>query len=358
MRNVRWFMFVCCLPAFLLVAGCRQSPEAIQRHLQEQLIGAKAGDVIELPEGKFHFDRTLSLTVDKVTLRGKGMDKTILSFAGQKEGAQGVLVKANDFTIEDIAIEDPAGDALTIQGGTNITVRRVRTEWTRGPNENNGPYGIYPVECKNLLVEESIARDAADAGIYVGQSENVVIRRNRSEYNVDGYEIENSENVDAYENVATHNTGGMGVFNLPNLPRQDGKHVRVFNNQIIDNNTTNFAPKSLGPIHDLPTGTGIYVMAIKQVEAFGNKIQGNGTVNVFLDELQHGRFAGQLAENRGVADYADGFQAGRHAILSLHAADIFSRQRYFRRREIARFAHGHDQGAGGGAGRVAAGYSI
>jgi len=282
MRNVRRFMFVCCLPALLLVAGCRRSPEAIQKHLQEQLIGAKPGDVIELPEGKFHFDRTLSLTVDKLTLRGKGMDKTILSFAGQKEGAQGVLVKANDFTIEDIAIEDPAGDALTIQGGTNITVRRVRTEWTRGPNENNGPYGIYPVECKNLLVEESIARDAADAGIYVGQSENVVIRRNRSEYNVDGYEIENSENVDAYENVATHNTGGMGVFNLPNLPRQDGKHVRVFNNQIIDNNTTNFAPKSLGPIHDLPTGTGIYVMAIKEVEAFGNKIQGNGTVNVFL----------------------------------------------------------------------------
>ncbi len=282
MINLRQFLLVCCLPAFLLLAGCAQSPQQIQKHLQEQLISAKPGDVIELPEGKFHFDRTLSLTVDKVTLRGKGMDKTILSFAGQKEGAQGVLVKANDFTIQDIAIEDPAGDALTIQGGTNITVRRVRTEWTRGPNEGNGPYGIYPVECKNLLVEDSIARDAADAGIYVGQSENVVIRRNRSEYNVDGYEIENSENVDAYENVATHNTGGMGVFNLPNLPRQGGRHVRVFNNQIIDNNTKNFAPKSLGPIHDLPTGTGIYVMGIKEVEAFGNKIQGNGTVNVFL----------------------------------------------------------------------------
>jgi parallel beta-helix repeat protein len=282
MKTARRLRFAPCLALLLLAASCAQSPEQIAKHLQEQLISAKPGDVIELPAGKFHFDRTLSLTVDKVTLRGKGQDKTILSFAGQKEGAQGVLVKANDFTIEDLAVEDPAGDALTIQGGTNITVRRVRTEWTRGPNEANGPYGIYPVECKNLLVEDSIARDAADAGIYVGQSENVVIRRNRSEYNVDGYEIENSENVDAYENIATHNTGGMGVFNLPNLPRQGGKHVRVFNNQIIDNNTPNFAPKSLGPIHDLPTGTGIYVMAIKEVEAFGNKIQNNGTVNVFV----------------------------------------------------------------------------
>jgi parallel beta-helix repeat protein len=277
------FLLVCAvLPA------CQKSPAEIQKHLQEDLIRAKQGAVIELPEGKFHFDRTLSLTVDKVTLRGRGMDKTILSFAGQKEGAQGLLVKANDFTIEDIGIEDSAGDALTVQGSTNITIRRVRAEWTRGPNEANGPYAIYPVECKNVLVEDSVARGAADAGIYVGQSENVVLRRNRSERNVDGFEIENSENVDAYENVSTHNTGGMGVFNLPNLPRQGGRHVRVFKNQIVDNNTPNFAPKALGPIHDLPTGTGLYVMAIKDVEIFENKIQGNNSFNVFLIHYKTG----------------------------------------------------------------------
>ena len=270
----------CALLAFSFV-GCTTSKN-FQKTLQERLITAKPGDVIDLPEGKFHFDRTLSLTVDRVTLRGTGMDKTVLSFAGQKAGAQGLLVKANCFTIEDIGIEDSAGDALTVQGGTSVVIRRVRAEWTRGPNPNNGPYAIYPVECKNLLVEDSVARGAADAGIYVGQSENVVIRRNRAEYNVDGYEIENSENVDAYENVATNNTGGMGVFNLPNLPRQGGKHVRVFRNQIVGNNTQNFAPESLGPIHGLPTGTGIYIMAIKDVEVFGNKIQNNNSMNVFL----------------------------------------------------------------------------
>ena len=271
------------LLALLAAAGCNKpaAPD-FQKTLQERLINSKPGDAIDLPEGKFHFDRTISLTVNGVTLRGKGMDKTILSFAGQTTGAQGVLVKADEFLIQDLAIEDTAGDALTIQGGGNITVRRVRVEWTRGPNEGNGPYGIYPVECKNLLVEDSIARGAADAGIYVGQSENVVLRRNRVENNVDGFEIENSENVDAYENIATHNTGGMGVFNLPNLPRQGGKHVRVYNNQLVDNNTPNFAPKSLGPIHSLPTGTGMYILAIRDVEVFNNKIQNNNTVNVYI----------------------------------------------------------------------------
>lgn len=271
------------------MAACtKEGTQDFQKNLQERLIAAKPGDVIDLPEGKFHLDRTMSLTVNGVTIRGKGMDKTVLSFAGQKTGAQGVLVKANDFVIEDVGIEDTAGDALTIQGGTNVTVRRVRTEWTRGPNEANGPYGIYPVECKNLLLEDSVAKGAADAGIYVGQSENVVIRRNRSEFNVDGYEIENSENVDAYENVATHNSGGIGVFNLPNLPRQGGKHVRVFHNQIVDNNTPNFAPKSLGPIHFLPTGTGMYVMAIRDVEVFNNKIQNNNTVNIYIINYKTG----------------------------------------------------------------------
>jgi len=274
--------FVAVAGALVLFGCSKTAPGDFQKSLQEKLISAKPGDVLDLPEGKFHFDRTLSLTVNGVTLRGKGMDKTILSFAGQETGAQGLLIKANDFTIEDIAIEDTAGDALTIQDGSNITVRRVRTEWTRGPNEANGPYGIYPVSCRNLLVEDSVAKGAADAGIYVGQSQNVVLRRNRSELNVDGYEIENSENVDAYENIATHNAGGMGIFNLPNLPRQGGRQVRAFNNQLVDNNTPNFAPKSLGPIYYLPTGTGMYVMAIRDVEVFGNKILNNNTVNVYI----------------------------------------------------------------------------
>jgi len=287
--NVFSRLLPCCwLAALVFCAACTKDPAAFQKELQQKFITAKRGTVIEIPEGKFAFDRTLSLTVDGVTIRGKGMDKTILSFAGQKAGAQGVLIKANDFVIEDVGIEDTAGDALTIQGGNNITVRRVRAEWTRGPNENNGPYAIYPVECKNLLVEDSVARGAADAGIYVGQSENVVLRRNRSERNVDGYEIENTENLDAYDNISTHNSGGMGVFNLPNLPRQGGKHIRLYNNQILDNNTPNFAPKSLGPIYYLPAGTGVYVMAIRDVEAFGNKIQGNNTVNLYVINYQTG----------------------------------------------------------------------
>ena len=275
-------LFLACA-VILIFGSCSQHRAAdFQKQLQEKLIQAKSGDVIEIPERKFHFDRTLSLTADKVTIRGKGMDKTILSFAGQKEGASGMLVKANDFTIEDLAIEDTAGDGLSMQGANGVIVRRVRVEWTHGPNSGNGPYAIYPAECKNVLVEDSVAKGAADAGFYIGQSDNVVMRRNRSEYNVDGYEVENAQHVDVYDNIAAHNAGGIGVFNLPDLPKQGGKFVRVFRNQVYENNTPNFAPKSLGPIYYLPTGTGMYVMAINNVEVFQNKIRDNNTTNLYI----------------------------------------------------------------------------
>lgn len=106
------------------------SDPAFEELLQTQFLDAKPGDVIDIPAGKFSFTRSLSLTVDGVTVRGAGMDETILSFKDQVAGAEGFLVTANDFTIENLAIEDTVGDALKINEGNNIVIRGVRTEWT------------------------------------------------------------------------------------------------------------------------------------------------------------------------------------------------------------------------------------
>ena len=99
----------------VLLAACGEEPAPLanldfQKDLQTQLIKAKPGSVIEIPAGIYQLDRSLSLKVSGVTIRGAGMDKTILSFKGQKSGAEGLLVDASDFTIEDIAFEDTKGD--------------------------------------------------------------------------------------------------------------------------------------------------------------------------------------------------------------------------------------------------------
>ena len=273
--------------AFLILNSCVMKEDGLvagpdfPKKLQEALITAKPGSVIQLPEGKFDLDRELSLTVASVTFRGKGMDKTVLSFKNQKSGSAGLLATGNAFTIEDMTIEDTKGDALKINGSTGVTIRRLKTQWTGGPKETNGSYGIYPVQCKNVLIEDSVAIGASDAGIYVGQSRQIIVRRNRAEFNVAGIEIENSVNADVEENIATNNTGGLLLFNLPDLPVQGGSFTRVYGNQIFSNNTPNFAPKG-NIVAKVPTGTGVMVMATHDIEIFKNTLKDNETSNVSI----------------------------------------------------------------------------
>lgn len=148
-------------------------------------------------------------------------------------------MNASDVTVEDLAIEDIKGDAVKINQGKNIVIRRVRVEWTNGPDNANGAYGLYPVQTENTLIEDSVAIGASDAGIYVGQSRNVIVRNNRAEFNVAGIEIENTIGADVYGNVATNNTGGVLVFNMPYLT-QPGHTTRIYENQIFANNYENF----------------------------------------------------------------------------------------------------------------------
>lgn len=256
---------------------------SLEGKLQAQLLDAKPGDVITIPEGRFSFTRGLSLTVDGVTIRGAGMDKSILTFKGQVAGAEGLLVTANDFTIENLAIEDTKGDALKVNEGNNIIIRGIRTEWTGGPKTENGAYGIYPVQTTNVLMEDNVAIGASDAGIYVGQSKNVVVRRNRAEFNVAGIEIENTVDADVYDNVATNNTGGILVFNMPNLP-QKGENTRIFNNQIFENNTDNFGHEGT-PVASVPAGSGVVINSNDNVEIFDNEIRDNQTSNIIISSV-------------------------------------------------------------------------
>ncbi len=275
-----------------LVAACGQgggerdvsnADASYAETLQLQLLDAKPGDVIEIPEGVFAFERSLSLTVDGVTIRGAGMEKSVLTFQGQIAGAEGLLVTASDFTIEDLAIEDTIGDALKVNEGENIIIRRVRTEWTGGPKTENGAYGIYPVQTTNVLLEENVAIGASDAGIYVGQSRNVIVRNNRAERNVAGIEIENTIGADVHGNVATENTGGILVFNMPQL-QQPGYRTRVYDNDVYENNTKNFGHEGT-PVASIPAGSGIVVNSNDEVEIFENRVSRNKTANVIISSL-------------------------------------------------------------------------
>ncbi len=95
----------------------------LQHRLQELLVQAVPGDVIEFGEGRFVLAGQIDIATDNITLREQGHEKTILSFKEQMSGGQG-------------------------------------SEAT-----GNGAYGQYPVQCSNVLIDSCVAIGASDSGI-------------------------------------------------------------------------------------------------------------------------------------------------------------------------------------------------
>jgi parallel beta-helix repeat protein len=261
-----------------------ESGADLENRALEALITAEPNTVIQLPAGTYDFVQGLSSSVDNIVLRGTGMDAasgTVLRFDNSTSGAEGIRATGNNFVVQDLAVENTSGDAIKMKDVNGVTVRRVRVEWTNGPDQNNGAYGLYPVGCRNVLIEDSEVRGASDAGVYVGQSENIIVRRNYVYENVAGIEIENSKFADVYENNTTGNTGGILVFDLPGPDVQGGEAVRVFNNMIVANNEPNFAPAG-NIVGQVPAGTGLMIMANDDIEAFDNTIKDNISFGVLI----------------------------------------------------------------------------
>ena len=270
----------------MLVAHVQQlhAQTDVRKKIQTDLILVEDGDTVNIPEGVYSIDATLSMEGKKrVVIRGAGMDKTILNFAGQVTGAEGLRVSAAEhITIEDLTVRDAKGDAVKTMNVQGITFRRVRTDWSGKPKSSNGAYGLYPVRCSDVLIEDCVARGASDAGIYVGQSRNIIVRGCKAFENVAGIEIENSSHADVYNNEAYNNTGGILVFDLPDLQVKRGGYTRVFDNLVRANNLANFAPKG-NIVGKVPQGTGIILLAANHVEIFRNRIHENRTVGTSIN---------------------------------------------------------------------------
>jgi parallel beta-helix repeat protein len=282
----------CVLAASVFVAACGSDnnnnnngggvvnvdPSMSESAIASAFSSAAADSTIQMAAGTYHFTNSLNLaTKNNITVKGAGMTTTILDFAGQAAGADGVVQSIPSGStvktiFQDFSIHDTAGDGLKVTGATGLHVNHVGVSWpTRA---THGGYGIYPVSCKQVLVENSTSDGASDTGIYVGQSDGIVVRNNVLTNNVAGIEIENSFNADVTGNDCHDNTVGFLVFDLPNLPQVGGHNVRVYSNTFTNNNHPNFGDPS-GTVALVPAGTGGAVMANTKVEVFGNTFSGN-----------------------------------------------------------------------------------
>jgi parallel beta-helix repeat protein len=243
------------------------------------LIDAQSGDTICLDHGRFHVTGQLSLAASNVTLSGQS--DTVLDFSEQTSGANGLEVTGNHDVVDTLSIENTHGDGVRATQVDFITVRNVHVTWTGGPATTNGGYGIYPVTSSHVLIENCSASGASDTGIYVGQSNTIIIRNNDVSGNVAGIEVENSTDAEVYDNHSHGNTGGILIFNLPGLMVKDGKRANVHDNIVEENNLANFAAAG-NTVHGVPAGTGMFILASDDNELHGNTIRNNDSFGIAI----------------------------------------------------------------------------
>ena len=269
-----------------------RASEAEIEKLVEDFIMVEDGGTIKVEP--LFYDLKTQLILDNkknIKIQGAGMEQSVISFRNLKTGGEGVKIVGENILIENLSIEDAPGDGVKAQHTDGITFRKINVSWTNGDKSKNGTYAIYPVQCKNVVIDGCIASHSKDAGIYVGQSENIIVKNSLAFGNVAGIEIENCDNAEVFNNVARDNAGGILVFNLPGLPKSDGRSTKIYNNEVIDNNHENFAT----PLGDgangntvtmIPPGSGIVLLAAKEVEIYNNKILRNKTTGLAIASYQ------------------------------------------------------------------------
>jgi len=258
------------------------TPGATDSDVQGAMIEMSDCDTIYFRQGNYNFTTMLSVdNKSNIVIMGDGKDNTILSFAGQTSGAQSIYGTSLTFALfRDFTIAEPEGDGIKVKDSDGVTFLRVGVTHANAADSTNGSYGLYPVASKNILIDNCYVFGTSDAGIYVGQSQQVIVRNSLSEGCVAGIEIENCINADVYGNTARGNTGGILIFDLPSLPViKNGQTVRVFNNTVEANSLKNFAPAG-NIVGNVPVGTGIMLLAAKNVEVFNNTLSENNVMSI------------------------------------------------------------------------------
>jgi parallel beta-helix repeat protein len=246
--------------------------------IQDAVRAAVPGDLIRVWPGTY--SETVYIDKDNISLQGVIVKGEWPVLDGKKELNDGFLYSGNGIVIENFHIKDFKGNGIMGQAGNNFIIRNNRVHDT-------GVYGIFPEYGQNGLVERNVLSGIEDAAIYVGMCDNVDVRFNKVYESVAGIEIENCRHALVEYNYCYNNAGGILAFITPGLPIKTCRDVIIRNNYIIENNHVNFAPEG-SIVANVPSGTGIIIMAADEVVIENNIIAGNKNLGIVITDFSFG----------------------------------------------------------------------
>jgi len=303
---MRSILLSAALLATALPASARTFVVRSGQSIREALARASAGDRIEVMPGTYREGApadaiALAVTVPGISLLGKSRPghPVVLENAGAQ--GFGIWVSPANSVAPDDTEHPPCGagpQRATLSGFTlkGFTVRGFgehgvhlacvdRFSLSDNHADGNHVYGLFPVRSSRGVISGNLVTDTTtDAGIYVGQSDDVLITGNVVKRNLLGIEVENSRNCAVIGNDAHKNTFGIFVDILPFLQSgtQDGTLVAFNSVNHNDRENTGEPGDFLGI---LPPGIGILIAGGDRTTVLSNQVRDNSFAGIAVVSL-------------------------------------------------------------------------
>jgi parallel beta-helix repeat protein len=252
----------------------------VRTTIQAAVDEAESGDTIKVPGGTYREN----VVVTKGGLTISGGKAAVLDGTGL-EGETGITVRSDDPTAR-IAGFTLMG--LTIRNYSEYGVYLERVdgfEILNGRYVDDAEYAVYPVLSSGGRVAFNQVSGSNDSGIYIGQSDDVVIEKNHTTDNTVGIEVENSSNITVRNNKATANSVGVLVVVLPLLEVKATSDVTIDDNVLNKNNRPNTIDDPLDILSRLPAGVGVLNVGGDRVVMTNNKALRNDTAGIGVISL-------------------------------------------------------------------------
>src|SRR6266540_5612390 len=248
--------------------------------IQAAVDAANPGDTVRVPPGIYH--ENVLVAKDNITI--KGQSGAVLDGTGLP-GNSGITVRSsspsariNGFKLTGLQIQNYSENGV-------ILIRVDDFQIDNGKYINNEEYGIFPILSSHGLIRSNQVSGSDDTGIYIGQSQNVIIKDNYVHDCTVGIEAELSSNITVQNNQAVDNSIGMTAEVLPGLSVTVTTGIQIIDNTFDNNNRVNPVTDPEDIFSQLPSGSGLIIFGADHVMVKDNRVVGNNSVGIAVVQL-------------------------------------------------------------------------
>jgi len=248
--------------------------------IQAAVDAANPGDTVRVPPGIYR--ENVLVAKDNITI--KGQSGAVLDGTGLP-GNSGITVRSSSPSAR---VSGFRLSGLQIQNYSENGVILIRVDYFQidnGKYINNEEYGIFPILSSHGLIRSNQVSGSDDTGIYIGQSQDAIIKDNYISDCTVGIDVELSSNITVQDNKVAGNSIGMTAEVLPGLSVTVTTGIQILDNTFDSNNRANPVTDPTDILSQLPSGSGLLIFGADHVSVRDNHVIGNNSVGIAVAQL-------------------------------------------------------------------------